>query len=275
MKPLELVDVIAIAGELLGAEPHDLLGVLDIEAAMATLVAASDEPAVPGAAAALLHGFIARPALPHHNTSLAVLSAAMFADQNGFSLALHTERTRKHVHEIVTGTASLGDSRRWIAMVAVPSPDAKAHNPSQMPARAPTSSDDLITLYLSDINSHPLLSRADETRLAQVIEHGRRAKEELDQRPEDVERLRPAISAGEAAELQLVQSNLRLVVSIARRYQASGLPLLDLIEEGNLGLLHAVEKFDWRKGFKFSTYATWWVRQAITRAISRRPPDSF
>jgi RNA polymerase sigma factor (sigma-70 family) len=76
------------------------------------------------------------------------------------------------------------------------------------------------------------------------------------------------LKAGEDAHQTFVRSNLRLVVSIAKRYQTSGLPLLDLIQEGNLGLIHAVEKFDWRKGFKFSTYATWWIRQAISRGIA-------
>jgi RNA polymerase primary sigma factor len=83
-----------------------------------------------------------------------------------------------------------------------------------------------------------------------------------------VERVEQDLDAGRAARRRFIQSNLRLVVSIARRYQGMGLPLLDLIQEGNLGLMRAVEKFDWRKGFKFSTYATWWIRQAITRAIA-------
>lgn len=132
--------------------------------------------------------------------------------------------------------------------------------------------EDLVRLYLTDIGQYALLTKDDEVRLAKTIEAGKEAVAEMAKikTPTATKRreLRKAIREGEVAERAFVQSNLRLVVSIAKKYQASGLPLLDLIQEGNLGLMHAVEKFDWRKGFKFSTYATWWIRQAITRGIA-------
>ena len=132
--------------------------------------------------------------------------------------------------------------------------------------------EDLVRLYLTDIGQYALLTKDDEVRLAKAIEAGKEAVAEMAKikTPTATKRreLRKAIREGEVAERAFVQSNLRLVVSIAKKYQASGLPLLDLIQEGNLGLMHAVEKFDWRKGFKFSTYATWWIRLAITRGIA-------
>ncbi len=128
-------------------------------------------------------------------------------------------------------------------------------------------------MYLKDIGQYALLTKDDEARLAQAMEAGREARTELEAdgksvSPSRKRELRRLIREGEDAERTFVQSNLRLVVSIAKKYQASGMPLLDLVQEGNLGLMHAVEKFDWRKGFKFSTYATWWIRQALTRGIA-------
>ncbi|MCX6513103.1 MAG: sigma-70 family RNA polymerase sigma factor [Actinobacteria bacterium] len=133
--------------------------------------------------------------------------------------------------------------------------------------------EDLVRLYLTDIGQYELLTKDDEVRLAQAIEAGRAATPIIEAGAKGLSRKERTemvmdIRNGEKATTQFVQSNLRLVVSIAKKYQASGLPLLDLIQEGNLGLMHAVEKFDWRKGFKFSTYATWWIRQAITRGIA-------
>ncbi|MEY3265685.1 MAG: hypothetical protein RJA15_131 [Actinomycetota bacterium] len=132
--------------------------------------------------------------------------------------------------------------------------------------------EDLVRLYLTDIGQYTLLTKDDEVRLAKAIEAGKEAAAEMEKAKTLTatkrRELRKALREGEVAERAFVQSNLRLVVSIAKKYQASGLPLLDLIQEGNLGLMHAVEKFDWRKGFKFSTYATWWIRQAITRGIA-------
>ncbi|HEX5267407.1 MAG TPA: sigma-70 family RNA polymerase sigma factor [Acidimicrobiales bacterium] len=137
-------------------------------------------------------------------------------------------------------------------------------------ARVERDEEDLVRLYLTDIGQYELLTKDDEVRLAQAIEAGDAARRQLSAETDATRRreLRRAARAGEDATREFVQSNLRLVVSIAKKYQASGLPLLDLIQEGNLGLMHAVEKFDWRKGFKFSTYATWWIRQAITRGIA-------
>ena len=133
--------------------------------------------------------------------------------------------------------------------------------------------EDLVRLYLNEIGRYPLLTKGDEERLGRAVEEGQEAAAELEA---GGRRLSPArrrglerrVAEGERATLEFCQANLRLVVSIAKRYQASGLPLLDLVQEGNLGLLHAVEKFDHKKGFKFSTYATWWIRQAITRGIA-------
>ncbi|HAQ03181.1 MAG: RNA polymerase sigma factor RpoD/SigA [Acidimicrobiales bacterium] len=133
--------------------------------------------------------------------------------------------------------------------------------------------EDLVRLYLTDIGQYPLLTKEGEVELAKKIEEGLKAEEKTKANsakltPTEIRKLKVIIRRGSKAERTFVQSNLRLVVSIAKKYQASGLPLLDLIQEGNLGLMHAVEKFDWRKGFKFSTYATWWIRQAITRGIA-------
>ena len=132
---------------------------------------------------------------------------------------------------------------------------------------------DSFRLYLDEVGRHPLLTKDDEVELSQAFEAGQAAAARLAENPSDrreVARLRVEVARGEAARRKMIESNLRLVVSIARRFSATGLPLGDLVQEGNLGLLRAVEKFDWRKGFKFSTYATWWIRQAIARGAADR-----
>ena len=132
--------------------------------------------------------------------------------------------------------------------------------------------DDVLRRYLEEIGAHALLTIEDERTLAARIEIGRAAQEQLDTTPPiSVKRraeLDGFIAAAAAARQTFIQSNLRLVVSIAKRFDGHGLGLLDLIQEGNVGLMKAVEKFDHTKGFKFSTYATWWIRQAIGRAVN-------
>ncbi|MFG2620466.1 RNA polymerase sigma factor RpoD/SigA [Streptomyces sp. NPDC048507] len=133
---------------------------------------------------------------------------------------------------------------------------------------------DLVGMYLDEIARTPLLDAAREVELSQIIEAGVYARQILDdaiERAGDAparEELEALAAEGERAKEVFIRSNLRLVVAVARRYPRSGLPLLDLIQEGNAGLVRAVEKFDYAKGFKFSTYATWWIRQAITRSIA-------
>ncbi len=129
---------------------------------------------------------------------------------------------------------------------------------------------DGVGLYLDEVAEHDLLTAEDEVRLARTMETGRQAAVRLETEKlpsQDRFELRRAVHQGEEARAEFIRSNLRLVISIAKKYTGRGLDLLDLVQEGNLGLIRAVEKFDWRKGFKFSTYATWWIRQAITRGL--------
>jgi RNA polymerase sigma factor (sigma-70 family) len=138
-----------------------------------------------------------------------------------------------------------------------------------------TSERDLVGTYLHEISQTPLLDARAEVELASAVEAGLYAHYLLDnaERPRcdaTEPELRQLAAAGQRAKETFILANLRLVVSIARRYTRSAMPMLDLIQEGNSGLVRAVEKFDYRKGFKFSTYATWWVRQAISRAIAQQ-----
>jgi RNA polymerase primary sigma factor len=130
-----------------------------------------------------------------------------------------------------------------------------------------TGGEDLLRRYLLEVGAHPLLTAADEVELGGRIAAGREAAGRL-AAGEDGEELRAAVRDAEAARDRFISSNLRLVLSIAKRYQSSGLALLDLVQEGNIGLMRAVEKFEPERGFKFSTYATWWIRQAVTRAVA-------
>jgi len=139
--------------------------------------------------------------------------------------------------------------KRGIEIVESPSPDAVTTSdapPGAVPVSAPVeTTTDALQLFLREASRHRLLTAAQEVALAKRIEQG-----------------------DELAKAEMIQSNLRLVVSIAKNYRNQGLPFLDLIQEGTLGLIRAVEKFDWRRGFKFSTYATWWIRQAVARALA-------
>src|SRR5262245_17115509 len=176
----------------------------------------------------------------------------------------------------IAGIKTVGDhSDGWadIEKFVEQGPEAFAparHRPE--PSRAGDSTE-AATLYLRDISRTPLLTADEEVHLAKQIETGFRADEQLRTTPSghtELAALRAESRRGKTAQDKLMQANLRLVVSVARKYMGRGLTFLDLVQEGNLGLHRAVEKFDWRRGFRFSTYAYWWIRQAITRAISEQ-----
>ncbi|MET9417762.1 sigma-70 family RNA polymerase sigma factor [Streptomyces klenkii] len=154
--------------------------------------------------------------------------------------------------------------------------DKGAEGASSVRASGEIADRDLVGMYLDEIARTPLLDAAKEVELSQTIEAGVYAQQILDgledpgkgAKAASREELEVIAAEGARAKDVFIKSNLRLVVAVARRYPRSGLPLLDLIQEGNAGLVRAVEKFDYTKGFKFSTYATWWIRQAITRSIA-------
>ncbi|MFI5689836.1 RNA polymerase sigma factor [Streptomyces sp. NPDC051636] len=154
---------------------------------------------------------------------------------------------------------------------------AEAPEPVEAPAsaaRADTSgpSSDLFRQYLREIGRIPLLTAAEEVELARRVEAGLFAEEKLSDTPDLDEQLAldldKLVVMGRMAKRRLIEANLRLVVSVAKRYVGRGLTMLDLVQEGNLGLIRAVEKFDYARGYKFSTYATWWIRQAMSRALA-------
>lgn len=131
--------------------------------------------------------------------------------------------------------------------------------------------DDTISLYLKEMARVPLLAPAEEIMLAKALEKGRKSQKKLSKQQyseDETFKLQRFMREGDRARDHLIKANTRLVVSIAKKYMGQGVPFSDLIQEGNLGLMKAVEKFDYRRGYKFSTYATWWIRQAITRALA-------
>nr|WP_042180982.1 sigma-70 family RNA polymerase sigma factor [Kibdelosporangium sp. MJ126-NF4]CEL14725.1 RNA polymerase sigma factor SigB [Kibdelosporangium sp. MJ126-NF4]CTQ96645.1 RNA polymerase sigma factor SigB [Kibdelosporangium sp. MJ126-NF4] len=150
--------------------------------------------------------------------------------------------------------------------------DREVHETTELDLDAQGPAADLVRVYLNGIGKTALLTAAEEVELAKRIEAGVFAQHMLESKPQlPAQRrmdLKSLIRDGHVAKNHLLEANLRLVVSLAKRYTGRGMPLLDLIQEGNLGLIRAVEKFDYTKGFKFSTYATWWIRQAITRGMA-------
>ena len=218
--------------------------------------------------------------------SLSVLtSGPSLADQMTHLVALGRERGSLTMADVATGldrhelspdaladvVRLLGDE--GIELIDAPHEEVEEPRPAgEADLGRPAATSDLVRIYLREIGRVPLLTAEDEVELAKSIEAGLFADEKMrggfPLQGAEVADLRLLVAEGDRSRQRLIEANLRLVVSIAKRYIGRGLVFLDLIQEGNLGLIRAVEKFDYTRGFKFSTYATWWIRQAITRAIA-------
>ncbi len=165
------------------------------------------------------------------------------------------------------GNDASNAERAGMSIGSLPAPEKTA---TTVMGASDLASDDAVQFYLHEISSIPLLTAEEETELAQRMDEGRRAFKKLEAAAENGDRshLEQVVERGRQARQHLIAANFRLVVSIARRYMGRGVTFLDLIQEGNIGLIRAVERFDGKRGYKFSTYATWWIRQAISRAIA-------
>jgi len=195
------------------------------------------------------------------------------AQQRGFLTVAEIQQELLEAEAVAESFEEVFDQLRALKVrIEEDGPDALDAAP--MAADELVSVSDPVRMYLQEIGRVPLLSPQQEVELAMQNEAGSRAVAKLAAEPpavlsaEDKTILELTVRNGEAAQRRLVEANLRLVVSIAKKYVGRGMPLLDLIQEGNLGLMRAVDKFDYRKGFKFSTYATWWIRQSVTRALA-------
>ena len=218
--------------------------------------------------------------------SLSVLtSGPSLADQMTHLVALGRERGSLTMADVATGldrhelspdalaevVRRLGDE--GIELIDAPHEEVEEPRPAgEVDLGRPAATSNLVRIYLREIGRVPLLTAEDEVELAKSIEAGLFADEKMrggfPLQGAEVTDLQLLVAEGERSKQRLIEANLRLVVSIAKRYIGRGLVFLDLIQEGNLGLIRAVEKFDYTRGYKFSTYATWWIRQAITRAIA-------
>lgn len=212
----------------------------------------------------------------------------MLVKKAGPHKRLTLEQIRTVFPEIESDPEQIADLRRLLAELRIkivsngslPAREAEDEDDETKPTeQTPTRTaldvpgevaSDPVRMYLREIGRVPLLNSDDESRLAEAMHKGEVAQQAIPRTnsPRSLERLQVAINAAELARQRLAEANLRLVVSVAKRYIGRGMSFLDLIQEGNIGLLRAVERFDYSKGYKFSTYATWWIRQAITRAIA-------